>query len=148
MEDLLKPELVEAIIMAATVGQFGQQLCEETFNEMWKKFDAAKAQLMNTAVSGGSALTTYLLTQESFNPKAAAIALLSGIFATTALKLLKKKNAGSEDKALESAKKLEELQLQAKDDRIAYLEKELKIKVELLHAKNDLINELTPTPKE
>lgn len=147
MEDLLKPELVEAIIMAATVGQFGQQLCEETFNEMWKKFDAAKAQLMNTAVSGGSALTTYLLTQESFNPKAAAIALLSGIFATTALKLLKKKNAGSEDKALESAKKLEELQLQAKDDRISYLERELKIKIELLNAKNDLINELTPEPK-
>ena len=148
MEELLKPELVEAIIMAATVGQFGQQLCEETWNEAWKKFDAGKAQLMNTAVSGGSALTTYLLTQDTFNPKAAAIALLSGIFATTALKLLKKKNAGAEDKALESAKKLEELQLQAKDDRIAYLEKELKIKVELLHQKNDLINELTPLPKE
>ena len=102
---------------------------------------------MNTAVSGGSALTTYLLTQEVFNVKAAAIALLSGIFATTALKLLKKKNAGTEEKALENAKKLEEMQLQAKDDRIAYLEKELKIKIELLHAKNDLIAELTPEPK-
>lgn len=147
MEELLKPEMVEAIIMSATVGQFGQQLCEETWNEAWKKFDAAKAQLVNTAVSGGSALTTYLLTQDNFNPKAAAIALISGIFATTALKLLKKKNAGAEDKALESAKKLEELQLQAKDDRIAYLEKELKIKIELLHAKNDLIAELTPEPK-
>lgn len=147
MEELLKPEMVEAIIMSATVGQFGQQLCEETWNEAWKKFDAAKAQLVNTAVSGGSALTTYLLTQDNFNPKAAAIALISGIFATTALKLLKKKNAGAEDKALESAKKLEELQLQAKDDRIAYLEKELKIKVDLLHAKNELIETLTPEPK-
>ena len=147
MEELLKPEMVESIIMSATVGQFGQQLCEETWNEAWKKFDSAKAQLVNTAVSGGSALTTYLLTQDNFNPKAAAIALLSGIFATTALKLLKKKNAHAEDKATESAEKLKELQLQAKDDRIAYLEKELKIKVELLHAKNDLINELTPEPK-
>ncbi len=147
MEELLKPEMVEAIIMSATVGQFGQQLCEETWNEAWKKFDAAKAQLVNTAVSGGSALTTYLLTQDTFNPKAAAIALISGIFATTALKLLKKKNAGAEDKAAESAAKLKELELQAKEDRIAYLEKELKIKVELLHAKNDLIAELTPDPK-
>ena len=147
MEELLKPEMVEAILLSAGVGQFGQQLCEEAFNETWKKFDAAKAQLVNTAVSGGSALTTYLLTQDNFNPKAAAIALISGIFATTALKLLKKKNAGAEDKALESAKKLEELQLQAKDDRIAYLEKELKIKVDLLHAKNELIETLTPEPK-
>jgi hypothetical protein len=147
MEELLKPEMVEAIIMSATVGQFGQQLCEETWNEAWKKFDSAKAQLVNTAVSGGSALTTYLLTQDNFNPKAAAIALISGIFATTALKLLKKKNAGTEDKAAESAAKLKELELQAKEDRIAYLEKELKIKVELLHAKNDLIAELTPEPK-
>jgi negative regulator of sigma E activity len=147
MEELLKPEMVEAIIMSATVGQFGQQLCEETWNEAWKKFDAAKAQLINTAVSGGSALTTYLLTQDTFNPKAAAIALISGIFATTALKMLKKKNSGSEEKAAESAAKLKELELQAKEDRIAYLEKELKIKVELLHAKNDLIAELTPDPK-
>jgi hypothetical protein len=147
MEELLKPEMVESIIMSATVGQFGQQLCEETWNEAWKKFDSAKAQLVNTAVSGGSALTTYLLTQDNFNPKAAAIALISGIFATTALKLLKKKNAGAEDKAAESAAKLKELELQAKEDRIAYLEKELKIKVELLHAKNDLIAELTPEPK-
>ena len=147
MENVLDPKLVEAIILSASVGQFGQQLCEETFNEMWKKFDAAKAQLMNTAVSGGSAITTYLLTQDTFNPKAAAIALLSGIFATTALKMLKKKNAGSEDKAIESAEKLKELQLQAKDDRIAYLEKELKIKVDLLHAKNELIETLTPEPK-
>jgi hypothetical protein len=147
MEELLKPEMVEAIIMSATVGQFGQQLVEETFNEAWKKFDAAKTQLMNTAVSGGSALTTYLLTQETFNPKAAAIALLSGIFASTALKMLKKKNSGTEEKALESAKKLEELQLQAKDDRIAYLEKELKIKVDLLHAKNEFENAITPEAK-
>jgi len=147
MEELLKPEMVEAIIMSATVGQFGQQLCEETWNEAWKKFDAAKAQLVNTAVSGGSALTTYLLTQDNFNPKAAAIALISGIFATTALKMLKKKNAGAQDQAAESAAKLKEMELQAKEDRITYLEKELKIKVELLHAKNDLIAELTPDPK-
>ncbi len=126
MEELLKPEMVEAIIMSATVGQFGQQLCEETWNEAWKKFDTAKAQLVNTAVSGGSALTTYLLTQDSFNPKAAAIALISGIFATTALKMLKKKNAGTEDKAIESAAKLKELELQSKDERIKYLEVELK----------------------
>lgn len=125
MEELLKPEMVEAIIMSATVGQFGQQLCEETFNEMWKKFDAAKAQLMNTLVSGGSALTTYVLTQESFVPKAAAIALLSGVFATTALKLLKKKNAGSEEKALENSEKIKALEIEAKDERIKTLEKEI-----------------------
>jgi hypothetical protein len=147
MEELLKPELVEAIIMAATVGQFGQQLCEETFNEMWKKFDAAKAQMVNTLVSGGSALTTYLLTQDKIQPKAAAIALLSGIFATTALKMLKKKNSGNEDKALQNAEALKQLELQSKDDRIAYLEKELKIKVDLLHAKNQFQNADTPESK-
>jgi hypothetical protein len=147
MDELLKPEMVEAIIMSATVGQFGQQLCEETWNEAWKKFDAAKAQLINTAVSGGSALTTYLLTQDNFNPKAAAIALISGIFATTALKMLKKKNAGAEDKAIESAAKLKELELQSKDDRIKYLEKELKIKMELLHAKNEFAEAITPEAK-
>ena len=147
MEELLDAKLVEAIILSAGVGQFGQQLCEETFNEVWKKLDTAKAQLMNTAVSGGSALTTYLLTQDTFNPKAAAIALLSGIFATTALKMLKKKNAGAEDKAIESAAKLKELELQAKEDRIAYLEKELKIKVDLLHAKNEFATSETPEAK-
>jgi len=125
MEELLKPEMVEAIIMSATVGQFGQQLVEETWNETWKKFDTAKAQLMNTLVSGGSALTTYVLTQDSFAPKAAAVALLSGIFATTALKLLKKKNAGAEEKAIESAEKLKALEIEAKDDRIKSLEKEI-----------------------
>ncbi len=125
MEELLKPEMVEAIIMSATVGQFGQQLCEESFNEMWKKFDAAKAQMVNTLVSGGSALTTYVLTQESIQPKAAVIALLSGIFATTALKLLKKKNSGSQDKAIESAEQLKQLEIQAKDEKIASLEKEI-----------------------
>jgi hypothetical protein len=125
MEELLKPEMVEAIIMSATVGQFGQQLVEETWNETWKKFDTAKAQLMNTLVSGGSALTTYVLTQDSFAPKAAAVALLSGIFATTALKLLKKKNAGVEEKAIESAEKLKALEIEAKDERIKSLEKEI-----------------------
>ncbi len=125
MEELLKPEMVEAIIMSATVGQFGQQLVEETWNETWKKFDTAKAQLMNTLVSGGSALTTYVLTQNNFAPKAAAVALLSGIFATTALKLLKKKNAGVEEKAIESAEKLKALEIEAKDERIKSLEKEI-----------------------
>lgn len=125
MEELLKPEMVEAIIMSATVGQFGQQLVEETWNETWKKFDTAKAQLMNTLVSGGSALTTYVLTQDSFAPKATVVALLSGIFATTALKLLKKKNAGAEEKAIESAEKLKALEIEAKDERIKSLEKEI-----------------------
>lgn len=143
MENVLDPKLVEAIILSASVGQFGQQLCEETFNEVWKKFDSAKAQLVNTFVSGGSALTTYVLTQDNFVAKAAAIAFLSGIFATTALKLLKKKNQGNEEKALQSAETLKQLELQSKDDRIAYLEKELKIKVELLQQKNDLVVEKT-----
>ena len=143
MENVLDPKLVEAIILSASVGQFGQQLCEETFNEVWKKFDNAKAQLVNTFVSGGSALTTYVLTQDNFVAKAAAIAFLSGIFATTALKLLKKKNQGNEEKALQSAENLKQLELQSKDDRIAYLEKELKIKVELLHQKNNLAVEKT-----
>ncbi len=143
MENVLDPKLVEAIILSASVGQFGQQLCEETFNEVWKKFDTAKAQLVNTAVSGGSALTTYMLTQDNFVAKAATIAFLSGIFATTALKLLKKKNQGNEEKALQNAETLKQLELQSKDDRIAYLEKELKIKVELLHQKNNLTVEKT-----
>ncbi len=138
MENVLDPKLVEAIILSASVGQFGQQLCEETFNEVWKKFDNAKAQLVNTFVSGGSALTTYVLTQDNFVAKAAAIAFLSGIFATTALKLLKKKNQGNEEKALEKADELRRLELQAKDDRIKHLENEVRIKVELLHQKNSL----------
>jgi hypothetical protein len=138
MENLLDAKLVEAIILSASVGQFGQQICEETFNEVWKKFDTAKAQLVNTAVSGGSAITTYILTQDTFNAKAAAIAFLSGIFATAALKLLKKKNAGVEEKAIESAEKLHALEVQAKDEKIKHLENELRIKVELLHQKNDL----------
>jgi len=93
---------------------------------------------VNTFVSGGSALTTYVLTQDNFVAKAAAIAFLSGIFATTALKLLKKKNQGNEEKALEKADELRRLELQAKDDRIKHLENEVRIKVELLHQKNSL----------
>jgi hypothetical protein len=52
--------------------------------------------------------------------------------------LIKKKNAGVEDKALESAEKLHALEVQAKDEKIKHLENELRIKVELLHQKNDL----------
>lgn len=125
MEEILKPELVEAIVMSATVGQFGQQLCEETFNEVWKKFDTAKAQLVNTAVSGGSALTTYILTQETFVPKTAMIALLAGIFATTALKLLKKKNQNQNDKIDNLVKKIDEQEKVDKDLRIIELEKKI-----------------------
>ncbi len=125
MEEILKPELVEAIVMSATVGQFGQQLCEETFNEVWKKFDTAKVQLVNTAVSGGSALTTYILTQETFVPKTAMIALLAGIFATTALKLLKKKNQNQNDKIDNLVKKIDEQEKVDKDLRIIELEKKI-----------------------
>jgi len=147
MEELLKPEMVEAIIMSATVGQFGQEIVEEALNETWKKMDKAKAQLVNHLISGGSALTAYILTQNPFNPKAATIAFLSGVFATVALKMLKKKNAGNQEQAIESAAKLKEIELQSKDERIKYLEKELKIKVELLHAKNEFAEAITPETK-
>jgi len=61
--------------------------------------------------------------------------------------MLKKKNSGNEDKALQNAEALKQLELQSKDDRIAYLEKELKIKVDLLHAKNQFQNADTPEAK-
>jgi len=147
MEELLKPEMVEAIIMSATVGQFGQEIVEEALNETWKKMDKAKAQLVNHLISGGSALTAYILTQNPFNPKAATIAFLSGVFATVALKMLKKKNCLNADKAQATADRMKDIEIQSKTDRIKYLEKELKIKVELLKSKNDLSEAETPESK-
>jgi len=125
MENLLNEKLVEAIIMSASVGQFSQQLVEETFSQAWQKLDEAKKQMYNVGVSGLGALTTYGLTQDQFVIKAAGIAFLSGIFATTALKLLKKKNQGADEKASQVAEQLKQLEIQVKDDRIKQLEKEL-----------------------
>lgn len=126
METLLNEKLIEAIIMSASVGQFAQQLCEETFSEMWKSFDKAKAQLVNTCVSGFGALSIYFFTQDQFVTKAAGIAFLSGIFATTALKMLKKKNEISVEKTIQLASKLHEQEISEKDQIIKNLEDKLK----------------------
>jgi len=126
----LNEKLIEAIIMSATCGQFSQQLAEETFSQMWSKFDEGKKQLYNVLVSGGGALITYLLTQEQLQAKPAAIALLSGIFATTALKLLKKKNEAVHGKTSSLVAKLDNQEKLEKDLKI----KELEEKIEKLAA--------------
>ena len=126
----LNEKLIEAIIMSATCGQFSQQLVEETFSQMWTKFDEGKKQLYNVLVSGGGALTTYLLTQEQLQPKAADVALLSGIFATTTLKLLKKKNESAQGKTSALVAKLDDQDKLEKDLKI----KELEEKIEKLVA--------------
>jgi len=126
MENLSNEKLVEAIIMSASVGQFAQQLCEETFSEMWKKFDIAKAQLVNTGVSGFGALSVYFFTQDQFVAKTAGIAFLSGVFATTALKLLKKKNEAAGEKTAQLATKVLEQELADKNAQIQELENKLK----------------------
>lgn len=126
MENLLNEKLVEAIIMSASVGQFAQQLCEETLSETWKKFDTAKAQLVNTGVSGFGALSVYFFTQDQFVAKAAGIAFLSGVFATAALKLLKKKNEVAGEKTAQLAVKIHEQEIADKDAKIKELEDKLK----------------------
>jgi hypothetical protein len=126
MENLLNEKLVEAIIMSASVGQFAQQLCEETFSEVWKSFDKAKSQLVNTAVSGFGAISVYFFTQDQFVAKAAGIAFLSGVFATTALKMLKKKNESANEKTAQLAVKLHEQEIAEKDAQIKELENKLK----------------------
>lgn len=126
MENLLNEKLVEAIIMSASIGQFAQQLCEETFSEIWKSFDKAKTQLVNTCVSGFGALSVYFFTQDQFIMKAAGIAFLSGVFATTALKMLKKKNEIASEKTAQLAFKLHEQEIAEKNQIIKDLEDKLK----------------------
>jgi len=126
MENLLNEKLVEAIIMSASVGQFAQQLCEETFSEIWKSFDKAKTQLVNTCVSGFGALSIYFFTQDQFVAKAAGISFLSGVFATTALKMLKKKNETANEKTAQLAVKLHKQEISEKNQIIKDLEDKLK----------------------
>lgn len=121
MEEILKPEILEAIITNASVGQFGQQIVEETFNETFKDMSTAKLQIVNALISGGASLSTYFITSDTFVAKTALLVLLSGIFATTALKMLRYKNQKS-NKLENISKKLDD---NAKDREIEELKRQL-----------------------
>ena len=62
----LNDKLVEAIIMSATVGQFGGQVVYETFKLSIDELSAAKKQLATHLVSGLVAFFAYFFTQEAF----------------------------------------------------------------------------------
>ena len=111
----LNEQLIEAIIMSATAGQFGTQIVEETFKLSIDALTAAKKQLFLHLCSGLVALTAYIFTNESFVLKAGLLAFLSGMFAEAALKMLKKKNQ-KEDKAIELAIKLEQKEREELED--------------------------------
>lgn len=123
--EFLSDKIIEIILMSATTGQFAQQLIEETFSQSWQKFDEAKKQSYNAFVSGGGSLITYLLTQQQIDPKTASIVFLSGIFATTALKLLKRKNEIQTEKIQTLARKVDDQRLEDKEQLIQSLQKQL-----------------------
>lgn len=125
----LDPKLIESIIMSATAGQFGSQLIAETFSGSFEKLDKAKHQLYTHLLSGGVAIIVYIITSPLFVMKAALVAFLSGVFAEAAIKLLKKKNVDKADELAEKVRLLEKKELQ---DKIEYLESELKNKSALL----------------
>lgn len=121
----LNEQLIEAIIMSATAGQFGTQIVEETFKLSIDALTAAKKQLFLHLCSGFVALTAYIFTNESFVLKAGLLAFLSGMFAEAALKMLKKKNQ-KEDKAIELAIKLEQKEREELEDELKSLKEEIK----------------------
>lgn len=121
----LNEQLIEAIIMSATAGQFGTQIVEETFKLSIDALTAAKKQLFLHLCSGLVALTAYIFTNESFVLKAGLLAFLSGMFAEAALKMLKKKNQ-KEDKAIELAIKLEQKEREELEDELKSLKEEIK----------------------
>jgi uncharacterized membrane protein len=122
----LNEKLIEAIIMSATVGQFGTQIIEETFKLSIEELSAAKKQAYTALCSGVVAFTVYFFTQDAFVAKQAALAFLSGVFAEAALKMLKKKNEANAIKSTELASQLAELESKNKDDKIKQLEDKLK----------------------
>ena len=73
------PELMEAILLSASAGQFGTQLIEETFKENVSKLQSAQRELYMHLLSGVVALSVYFVTQDVFVPKQAFIAFISGI---------------------------------------------------------------------
>ena len=121
----LNQQLIEAIVMSATAGQFGTQIVEETFKLSIDALTAAKKQLFLHLCSGFVALTAYIFTNESFVLKAGLLAFLSGMFAEAALKMLKKKNQ-KEDKAIELAIKLEQKEREELEDELKSLKEEIK----------------------
>ncbi len=121
----LNDKLIEAILMSATVGQFGTQIIEETFSLSLKGLSAAKKQLYTALCSGVVAFTVYFFTQDAFVAKQAMLAFLSGVFAEAALKMLKKKNEATVNKTQELAHSVAELEKRQKDDRIKELEERL-----------------------
>lgn len=121
----LSPEIVQLIIMAASTGQFAMQLIEETFSGIMQDLSAAKKQIYSAFGSGAGALTTYLLTQEGLAIKTAGIVFLSGVFATTALKLLKKKNEVQSEKLNALAHKVDEQKIDDQKAQIELLQKQL-----------------------
>lgn len=118
-------QLIEAIVMSATAGQFGTQIVEETFKLSIDALTAAKKQLFLHLCSGLVALTVYIFTNESFVLKAGLLAFLSGMFAEAALKMLKKKNQ-KEDKAIELAIKLEQKEREELEEELKSLREEVK----------------------
>ncbi len=123
--EILSDKIIEIILMSAATGQFAQQLIEETFSQSWQKFDEAKKQTYNAFVSGGGSLLTYLLTQSGFDVKTATIVFLSWIFATTALKLLKRKNELQSERIQTLARKMEDQKLEDKELQILTLQKQI-----------------------
>ena len=119
-------ETIESIIMAASMGQFGAQIVAETFSHAIKEFSEAKKQLFTALTSGSAAFLAYFFTANAFVPKAALLALISGVFAEAALRLLKKKNEDAKTKSNEIADKLKAMELEDKQARLEELEKKLK----------------------
>lgn len=122
----LNEQLIEAIIMSATAGQFGTQIVEESFKLSIDALSAAKKQLFLHVCSGFVALTAYIFTNESFVLKAGLLAFLSGMFAEAALKLLKKKNQAAVEKSTELAIKLEQKEREELEEEVKALRETVK----------------------
>lgn len=122
----LNEQLIEAIIMSATAGQFGTQIVEESFKLSIDSLSAAKKQLFLHVCSGLVALTAYIFTNDSFVLKAGLLAFLSGMFAEAALKLLKKKNQSAVEKSTELAIKLEQKEREELEEEVKALRETVK----------------------
>jgi len=118
-------QLIEAIVMSATAGQFGTQIVEETFKLSIDALTAAKKQLFLHLCSGLVALTICIFTNESFVLKTGLLAFLSGVFAEALLKMLKKKNE-KENKVIELAIKLEQKEREELEEEVKSLREEIK----------------------
>lgn len=122
----INEQLIEAIIMSATAGQFGTQIVEESFKLSINALSAAKKQLFLHVCSGLVALTVYIFTNQSFVLKAGLLAFLSGMFAEAALKLLKRKNQAAVEKSMELAIKLEQKEREELEEEVKALREMVK----------------------